>query len=381
MAVFGLDALRRRMTGVQDPRSSVGEFSRGSNIYNGGSNAAQRGGPNIGRPRKANDPNQMQLGGPGGLNPGARSGSQIQFPEQTAPGWPQNRQNPFEIARGTGFQVRIPEWDAPEGNPFFGKGPGGSNAPAPSQPPPGSSFGFDPEYAQGLREIQEQLSGIQSQEELQRRRLGESYERQTGQVPELQEQELQRLRDQMASQGILHSGIFVGEQGDVRDQFKDYLEQLGTQKANALEDITRSATGAKQQLENQKSQLEIDRARREVESQRQQALEDAQRQAQEDYNRQLEDMNRQLNMVTTTPGGQYIPQIQQAFQQAGQEISGAGETPDQTLARIAGEMAGGRTLENLQQSLQWRAQQAQPKAKAVPIQKFNKSTLKRRTKR
>lgn len=44
--------LMKRLRGQQDSRGAVGQFSRGNNIYPGGSNAAQQGtgNPNIGRP-------------------------------------------------------------------------------------------------------------------------------------------------------------------------------------------------------------------------------------------------------------------------------------------------------------------------------------------
>jgi hypothetical protein len=54
----GVDAdmnadLMRRLSGVKDSRGKIGIFSRGANIYNGGSKAAhQGGGVQFGRPRK-----------------------------------------------------------------------------------------------------------------------------------------------------------------------------------------------------------------------------------------------------------------------------------------------------------------------------------------
>lgn len=46
------ELLLKRLRGQQDARGPVGQFSRGSNVYAGGSNAAQQGGgnPNVGRP-------------------------------------------------------------------------------------------------------------------------------------------------------------------------------------------------------------------------------------------------------------------------------------------------------------------------------------------
>ena len=45
--------LVRRLSGVKDSRGKIGIFSRGANIYNGGSKAAHKGGGvQYGRPRK-----------------------------------------------------------------------------------------------------------------------------------------------------------------------------------------------------------------------------------------------------------------------------------------------------------------------------------------
>ena len=50
----GMNAdLVRRLSGVKDSRGKIGIFSRGANIYNGGSKAAHKGGGvQYGRPRK-----------------------------------------------------------------------------------------------------------------------------------------------------------------------------------------------------------------------------------------------------------------------------------------------------------------------------------------
>lgn len=50
---FSQAALHRRLLGQKDPRGPVGMFSRGKNIYAGGSHKAhQGGGTQFGRPRQ-----------------------------------------------------------------------------------------------------------------------------------------------------------------------------------------------------------------------------------------------------------------------------------------------------------------------------------------
>jgi len=46
------NSMLKEIYGLKDARSLSGELLRGKNIYNGVSFAAQRGGPNIGRPKK-----------------------------------------------------------------------------------------------------------------------------------------------------------------------------------------------------------------------------------------------------------------------------------------------------------------------------------------
>lgn len=53
---FGIDAVRRRLTGVGDSNSTVDILSRGKTVYGNGSSAAHRGGgPQFGRPRGSRD--------------------------------------------------------------------------------------------------------------------------------------------------------------------------------------------------------------------------------------------------------------------------------------------------------------------------------------
>lgn len=53
---FGVEAVRRRLQGLQDSRSRIGILSRGKNIYNGTSYAAHSGGgPQYGRPVGSRD--------------------------------------------------------------------------------------------------------------------------------------------------------------------------------------------------------------------------------------------------------------------------------------------------------------------------------------
>lgn len=59
-AQFGVDAVRRRLQGIVDPRGTVGMLSRGRNVYLGGlPHARTGGGPRIGRPVGSGDVNKM----------------------------------------------------------------------------------------------------------------------------------------------------------------------------------------------------------------------------------------------------------------------------------------------------------------------------------
>lgn len=59
-AQFGVDAVRRRLQGIVDPRGTVGILSRGKNVYMGGlPHARSGGGPGIGHPVGSGDVNKL----------------------------------------------------------------------------------------------------------------------------------------------------------------------------------------------------------------------------------------------------------------------------------------------------------------------------------
>jgi len=58
---FGMEAVRRRLQGLIEPRGSRGTLSRGRTIYKGGmTNAHRGGGYQFGRPRGTGDLNPLQ---------------------------------------------------------------------------------------------------------------------------------------------------------------------------------------------------------------------------------------------------------------------------------------------------------------------------------
>ena len=57
----GIEAVRRRLQGMKDPRSKTGIMSRGLNVYANGTYAAHTGGgPQFGRPVGSRDVNHLQ---------------------------------------------------------------------------------------------------------------------------------------------------------------------------------------------------------------------------------------------------------------------------------------------------------------------------------
>lgn len=150
---------------------------------------------------------------------------------------------------------------------------------------------FDPAFAKAERGLRQALAGLQSQEEFGERRIGEQFGEFSTDLERQHEDIRESIRERMASQGLLRSGIFVGEQGEAEEEFQHRLGRLTDEKARALEDLSRAILGRRQGILGELETLEEERARqvaqRELERERQeqerlrrerQAAEEAKRQ-------------------------------------------------------------------------------------------------------
>lgn len=109
--------------------------------------------------------------------------------------------------------------------------------PKPKVPSLGQYLGTDEVYQQALRGGRRSLSDFLSEIG---RRKGESQVQfgQTKSQLELDRtQQLERMRDEFAARGLIHSGLFGEEQGKFQEAFQKQLQQLEQQQAALLQDF------------------------------------------------------------------------------------------------------------------------------------------------
>jgi hypothetical protein len=138
-----------------------------------------------------------------------------------------------------------------------------------------SGWAADPQYEATTNTLLGNIANLRSQTEGQKTRLGEDYTQQTGQAGKQNTQALDALYEKMANQGIMRSGIAVGENTKQTQNYQDVLDRLAQAKSRGLSDIDTNAANMANQWEGQLGQAQADRAARETERERQQAADDA----------------------------------------------------------------------------------------------------------
>lgn len=123
--------------------------------------------------------------------------------------------------------------------------------PKPKPKPPGIKewLAGDEVYQQSQRASQRTLQDFLS--ELTRRR-GESktsFTQAQEQMERDRERQLAELRDEFASRGLIHSGIYGREQGEFQEQFQTQAEQLEQSQQQLLADILAQETNFRREQE------------------------------------------------------------------------------------------------------------------------------------
>lgn len=233
------DAVRRRLLGIQDSRGAIGQFSRGSNVYNGG------------------------------------------LPQATS---------------GPLFRT------APVGRPTTGPTPPAAPPamPLPNQTPENIPWGqlpFDQYYEANIRRLQGEEAGLGSEEEIARRRLQESFSQGQEGLGMGRAESLKQLAQSLADRGLIHSGINIGEQGEIGQDFLRGTSELEGGRARGLEDLIREMTQRRQGITGEKTALDEQRARDAAAMRLEEARKQAASQAAQQFAAQF----------TTSPTGQIVP--------------------------------------------------------------------------
>lgn len=286
---FDLAALQRRLMGQKDPRSNAGILARGSNVYKGTSTRAHAGGGSqFGAPVQAIN-----------RNPSKTHSAKLNQLRQSS-------QKP--ATEGRMWFGGTPPWiyDESVGGPNPNTRPQQQPSNSVGQKQPPFSFSFSPLYEAAMRRIQGGLAGLSSSEELAKRRVEEQASEQARGLDKQRGQFLESNMENMADRGLVRSGINLGQQAKIGEQYQGAMGQLGTEKARSLEEIAQQIAAQRQQFEDQTQALEFDRAREEMDIRRREAESQAQTTAAQ---QQAREIRRQIDsmMPKPTPTGQYTP--------------------------------------------------------------------------
>lgn len=124
------------------------------------------------------------------------------------------------------------------GGGYGGGGGGGFNPPSgPKAPSINSYLGTDSVYQQGLRGNQRTLADYISELGRRKGEAGTQYTQTRGSMERDRDQQLESLRNEFASRGLIQSGLYAEEQGNFQKKFTEQMTALEQQQASLLADL------------------------------------------------------------------------------------------------------------------------------------------------
>lgn len=147
---------------------------------------------------------------------------------------------------------------------------------------------FDPDISAGIRDIQSTQARSLSDLDTQQQRVGQDYQTKMQSAQLQQQADLEGLANKFASQGITHSGINIGAQGDLGRGYQQLFSGMATDTTRGLEDIIRQRTDVQSTAQESINRLMEELARRSVSTELQRAMQQAQLQANQGYLSQLQ---------------------------------------------------------------------------------------------
>jgi len=142
-------------------------------------------------------------------------------------------------------------------------------------PPSDVSFDFNPEYAAGMNQAGQMEANLRSQEELQNRRMAEDSQFAQQNANEFRDDSLEANTESMADRGLVYSGINIGQQAEIGEDYVKVSNEINKARARGEEDLARFLATQYNQIENYKTQLENARAREQEQAERDRALYEA----------------------------------------------------------------------------------------------------------
>lgn len=168
-----------------------------------------------------------------------------------------------------------------------------------------SSFAlpYDPAYAERLRDIAARRAGLQSDYGMAQQRIGEDTSLSEHNLAQTREDALNSLMQRLADQGTLYSGINIGEQGKIGQEYQSELANLQQGQTRSLEDLLRQYTAGQQGLQSEQEQALYSRIRDAVPALLERAMGEAQGQANAQWLQQ-----QGLTPITYSPTGKVTAQ-------------------------------------------------------------------------
>lgn len=166
----------------------------------------------------------------------------------------------------------------------------------------------DTQYNLQVSDIERQRQRARSGATSALSRLQSDWQQTTGELKEAHGDSQTALKQRMADQGILRSGINVDQQGEIDQVFFDEYGRLARDVATQREDIERGLATAESDLETNLLQAQFDRAMREFEQRLEQARVEAQIIANRESTAALqEEMAAMKNVPQANNAGKYLP--------------------------------------------------------------------------
>lgn len=137
----------------------------------------------------------------------------------------------------------------PSSPPQRQPGPVQTVTPEPKPPSIPEFLGADEVYQTALRGSRRELADFLSQLERTRGEAGTQFEQTQESLEEDRVRQLDRMRDEFAARGLIHSGLFGQEQGRFQEAFQEQMQQLEQQQASLLADLVDQETNTRRQQE------------------------------------------------------------------------------------------------------------------------------------
>lgn len=121
-------------------------------------------------------------------------------------------------------------------------------------------FDFQPEYERAMNNIRGQEAQLRSEQEINQRRMNEDAQRNIRDINEWRDDSLEANTESMADRGLVHSGINIGQQAEIGEEYTKNTEQVNQALARGEEDLARHLSQQFNQLNQARQDAERFRA-------------------------------------------------------------------------------------------------------------------------